>query len=55
MVKMFTLACATLIVLFAFSMGYDGELATLAVLGLFGGEKLLGKVLDRIEIKSSSS
>jgi len=50
-VKLFTLGCATLIVLFAFYMGYDGQLATLAVLGLFGGEKLLEKLLDRVKVE----
>ena len=45
-VKLFTLGCAVLIVLVAFAMGHNSNLATLNVIGLFGGEKLLEKVLQ---------
>ena len=45
-VKLFTLGCAVVIVLAAMMMGHNGNLATLAVIGLFGGEKLLEKFLQ---------
>ena len=46
MLKMFTLGCAVLIVLVAFALGHNSNLATLTVIGLFGGEKLLEKFLQ---------
>jgi len=46
MIKMFTLGCAVLIVLVAFALGHNSNLATLTVIGLFGGEKLLEKFLQ---------
>jgi len=43
--KLFTLGCGTVIALYALHLGYDGTLALYAVVGLFGGEKLLEKIL----------
>lgn len=45
-VKLFTLGCSVVIVLAAMIMGHNGNLATLTVIGLFGGEKLLEKFLQ---------
>ena len=44
LVKIVTIICCTVIVISAMAMGYDSHLAALAVVGLFGGEKLLRKV-----------
>lgn len=37
--------CATAVTISALLMGYDGQLALIAIVGLFGGEKLLAKLL----------
>lgn len=42
--KSLAMVLATLIVLVAFVMGYDGQIALIAVILLFGGEKLLEKM-----------
>lgn len=47
--KIVTLACGTAISLYALSLGYDGYLALVAVVALFGGEKALDKLLRKEE------
>lgn len=42
--KSLAMVLATIIVLCAFIMGHDGQLAFIAVILLFGGEKLLRKI-----------
>ena len=42
--KLTAMVLATLIVLVAFLMGYDGRLALIALVLLFGGEKLLARI-----------
>jgi len=45
--KLFTLACGTGIAAYAMHLGYDGHLALVAVVALFGGEKMLEKLLSK--------
>ena len=51
LVKLFYAGCGTIIACFALYLGYDGKLALLAVGGLFGGEKLIEKLMS-LKIKS---
>ena len=45
--KIITLICGTCVSLYALSQGYDGYLALVTVVALFGGEKVLEKVLAK--------
>ena len=45
--KLFTLGCGTGVSLYAMYLGYDGHLALVAVVALFGGEKMLEKLLSK--------
>lgn len=44
-VKLFYAGCGTVIACVALFLGFDGKLALMAVACLFGGEKILEKVL----------
>jgi len=44
-VKVTAIICSTIIVISAMYMGYDSHLAALAIAGLWGGEKVLKKLL----------
>ncbi len=44
-VKLWTITSALIIVIVAFMLGYNGNLALYAIVGLFGGEKLLNRLL----------
>ena len=46
-VKLGTMACGTFIACFALSQGHNGYLALVAVVALFGGEKVLEKLIGR--------
>ncbi|GAI00596.1 unnamed protein product [marine sediment metagenome] len=46
--KMCAMILATITVLCAFAMGYDGQLALIALVLLFGGEKLLEKMRIKV-------
>lgn len=43
--KVVALLCATFITAFAVHNGHNGNLALYAVIGLFGGEKILGRLI----------
>ena len=45
--KLFTLGCGTGVSLYAMYLGYDGHLALVAVVALFGGEKMLEMLLSK--------
>jgi len=44
-VKVTAIICSTIIVIVALYLGYDSHLAALAIVGLWGGEKALKKIL----------
>lgn len=45
--KIVTLLCGTMVALYSLSLGYDGYLALVSVVALFGGEKILEKFLSK--------
>jgi len=48
--KLFTLGLGGVIVIYAMSLGYDGYLAMIAVVALFGGEKALEKIISKGDV-----
>ena len=50
LIKLFYAGCGTIISCVAMVLGFDGKLALTAVVCLFGGEKVLEKIISKEEL-----